>query len=261
MGWAKAEFGVIIMAHGGTPLWNKTVAAVVKKAEIPYPTKIFFGMGHSRDEVDELQADINSLQNKGVHTIVIVPLLVSPYSEVYRQWRYLLGADVNPGFNTNFFPVEKHVDIQFTDPLNDDPIVGLILLDRAREVSQSPEQESVILVAHGPNDESDNEKWMNSLHRLSATIKERGHFRSAEGITLRDDATNEVRSQAIETLRNRVAEINKAGGKVIIIPLLIAPGGIENKIGIALKGQVYTLNGKVLLPDHRISQWIRSKVP
>ena len=41
----------------------------------------------------------------------------------------------------------------------------------------------------------------------------------------------------------------------------MSPGGIENKVGVALKGLVYTLNAKVLMPDHRASQWIRSQVP
>ena len=48
------EVGVLIMAHGGTSEWNKTVKATVKKAQIPYPTRIYFGMGHSQEEVDEL---------------------------------------------------------------------------------------------------------------------------------------------------------------------------------------------------------------
>src|SRR5258708_13658742 len=249
------------MAHGGTPLWNKTVTEVVKQADIPYPTRVFFGMAHTKEEVDQLQNDVTAFQNKGVHSIVVVPLLVSSYSEVYRQWRYLLGGDVNPGFNTGFFPIEKRVEVQFMDPLNDDPIVALIVLDRAREISQNPEQENVILVAHGPNDNSDNAKWLTMLWRISTTVRDRGHFRSVEGMTLRDDAPEEIRSQAVDAIRSRVGTISNERGKALVITLLIAPGGIENKIGVALKGLMYSLNAKVLLPDHRISQWIRSKCP
>ena len=118
-----------------------------------------------------------------------------------------------------------------------------------------------MLIAHGPNDNSDNAKWMAMLRRLSHVIQQRGHFKSVEGMTLRDDAPDDVRSQAVEALRDRVDALDQEGTKVLVIPFLIAPGGIENKIGIALKGEDYTLNAKVLLPDHRISQWIRSKIP
>ena len=38
------------------------------------------GMAHSKEEVDQLQADVTALEGKGVHTIVVVPLLVSSYS-------------------------------------------------------------------------------------------------------------------------------------------------------------------------------------
>ena len=261
-GWAKkSTTGVLVMAHGGTPTWNKIVTKVVVDAQIQYPTRIYFGMGHNKEEAAQLQEAVNDLQDAGVRRIIVVPLLVSSYSEVYRQWRYLLGVDFQAGFNAPLFPVEKRAEIEFADPLNDDPIVALVLLDHAREMSQNPEQETVLLIAHGPNDNSDNLKWTAMLARLSNVIRQRGHFRSVEGMTLRDDAPPEIRGQAVAAVRDRVEAINQAGGKVIVIPFLIAPGGIENKIAIALKGLDYTLNAKVLLPDHRISEWVRSKVP
>src|SRR5204863_5897054 len=142
---------------------NKTVIETVKKAQIPYPTRIFFGMAHNRDEVEQLQEAVDYLEGKGAKTIIVVPMLVSSYSEVYRQWRYLLGVDVQPGFNTAFFPIRKHADIQFGEPFNDDPVISLILLDRAREISQNPAQETVFLIAHGPNDDTDNIKWLGMM--------------------------------------------------------------------------------------------------
>jgi sirohydrochlorin cobaltochelatase len=261
-GWSGSkEFGVLVLAHGGTAQWNKTVKETVKKAELGCPTRIFFGMANTHAEVDQLQEDVEYLENKGVRSIIIIPLLVSSYSEVYRQWQYLFGLGIQPGFNTTFFPLEKHVDIQFTEPFNDDPIISLVLLDRAREISQHPENETVLLVAHGPNDDPDNVKWLVMMRHLGDFIKERGNFKAAEGYTLRDDAPTETRGQAVDMLRARVAQINQQGGRVLVIPMLIAPGGIENKIGIALKGLDYTLNAKLMMPDDRICQWIRSKVP
>src|SRR4051812_13526232 len=74
------EFGVLVLSHGGTPTWNKTVKATVKKAGLPYPTRVFFGMAHSPQQVEELQESVEYLENKGVHTIIVIPLLVSSYS-------------------------------------------------------------------------------------------------------------------------------------------------------------------------------------
>lgn len=257
---AGDDVGILIMSHGGSSKWNKTIKRTVKAAKISYPCRIFFGMGHSQEEVDDLHQAVNSLESKGVHQIIIIPLLISSYSEIYRQWRYLLGSNVNPGFiNNAFFPIEHRAEIRFLDPLNDDPIISEILMEHAVAISQKPEEESVIIVTHGPNDDTDNQKWLDTLDRISERMRKQGPFNSIEGVTLRDDAPSDVRSQAIQIFREKVEAIHARKGRTLVIPLLLAPGGIESKIHNALKGLDYTLNPKTLLPDSRISQWIKDK--
>ncbi len=259
---AESETAVLIMAHGGDSRWNKVVKKAVKAAELPYRYRIFMGMGDTASEVRDLQDDIRTLEHHGAHTIIVVPLLISSYSEVARQWRYLLGMGVQPGFiNNPLFPIEKHASLRLMEPLNDSPIVVEILLDRAQEISERAAQESVMIVAHGPNDESDNAKWIQILQALTAKLKERGGFKSVEGFTLRDDAPVATRRQAIANLRKRIEEVEKGGGRALVIPLLVAPGGIEHKLEVELRGLSYALNTKTLLPDSRISDWIRSQVP
>ena len=129
------------MAHGGTSAWNKTVKKAVKGADLPYPYRIFYGMGDTAAQQHELQDAVTDLEDEGAHTIYVVPLLVSSYSEVARQWRYLLGLDVQAGFmNVPLFPVQKHSTIRLGDPLNDSAVVVEILLDRAREISVNARQ-------------------------------------------------------------------------------------------------------------------------
>lgn len=259
---ADSEQAVLIMAHGGSSGWNKTVKKAVRNADLPYPYRIFFGMGDNSEEQRQLQEDITELENDGAHTIYVVPLLVSSYSEVARQWKYLLGVDVQPGFTSNpLFPVQKHADIHFFDPLNDSAVVVEILLDRAHEISSNPSKENVIIVAHGPNDNSDNLRWIEILKSLSARIKERGGYRNVEGVTLRDDAPAATRQQAVEFLRQRVRAAEQEGNRALVVTLLLAPGGIEHKIGLELRGLNYAFNTKALLPDSRLSEWIRSQVP
>jgi hypothetical protein len=174
----------------------------------------------------------------------------------------LLGVDIKPGFiNNPAFPLEKHANVQFVDTLNDDPITALVLLDRVREISQNPDDESVLVVTQGAKDDADNDRWLLILSHLAEDIRQQGHFRSVEGLALRDDARPEVRQQAYDFLRARVVEINHYGGRVLIVPMVLSPDGIDNRVGIALKGLEYTLNGRKLLPDNRIPQWVRSKVP
>ncbi len=260
--YAESESAVLVMAHGGESAWDKTVKKAVKEADLPYPHRLFFGMGDNAAEQRELQDMVTDLENRGAHTIYVVPLLVSSYSEVARQWKYLLGIDVQPGFMNNpLFPVQKHSSMHFSDPLNDSAVVVEILLDRAHEISSNPAKESVIIVAHGPNDNSDNARWLQILQSIATRLKERGGYKNVEGITLRDDAPAAVREQAVEYLRQRVKAADLAGTRALVVTLLLAPGGIEHKIGLELRGLNYAFNTKALLPDSRISEWIRSQVP
>lgn len=260
--FADSETAVLIMAHGGSSKWNKMVRQAVKAADLPCKYRIFFGMGDTASQVRELQGYVRDLEGSGAHTIVVVPLLVSSFSEIARQWKYLMGQGVQPGFiNNPLFPVERKSTIRFAEPLNDSSVVVEILLDRAQELSDKPSSESVIIVSHGPNDDSDNAKWIQILQSISSRIKERAGYQSVEGVTMRNDAPSAVRGKAIQGIRNRIQAIDNAGGKALVVLLLLAPGGIENRLALELRGIQYTLNTKALLPDSRLSDWIRSQVP
>ena len=254
-----SDQGLLIMAHSGTTpdRWNAAVLGCVKKANRPEPTRVFFGMGCTLKERDDLERSVHELENAGAKNIVVVPLIVSSYSEVYRQWRYLLALDAKPGFDPkemaqmmgpehagmNMFedvkPVHPQAAIHFLAGLDDDAVVSEILTKRAQEISKEPSKEAVIIIAHGPNQNDDNHKWLDNLHRISASVQQNGHFKSVEGATLRDDAPPPVRNQAVQDLRDRVSALGKNGSRVLVVPLLMAPGGIEQKINVALNGLTY----------------------
>src|SRR5947207_9764296 len=107
-GWTQPERGILVMAHGGTKIWNGVVNDCVKNANPAYPTRIFFGMGCTKKETDDLSQQIQQLESQGVRSIVVVPLAVSSYSEVYRQWRYLLGLQSQPGFDAKLLAEMMH---------------------------------------------------------------------------------------------------------------------------------------------------------
>ena len=271
------ERGILVMAHGGTKRWNGMVNDCVKKARPAYPIRVFFGMGCTKKEADDLQHQIQQLESQGVRSIVVIPLAVSSYSEVYRQWRYLLGLQAQPGFDAKLMaemmrhthgemgameavaPVKPHVSVYFPAALDDDTVVSDILLQRAREMSRKPADETVMIVAHGPNQDPDNQRWLDNLQRIATAMKQRGPFQQVEGATLRDDAPPWVRDHAVQTLRNRVTRLDRQGRRVLVVPLLMAPGGIENKIDEALKGLPYSFNAKTLLPDPKMAEWVRQR--
>jgi sirohydrochlorin cobaltochelatase len=259
---SDSTVGVLILAQGGGSHWIKMVKAAVKQADLPYPTQLFFGDCDTAREVHELQGDVEALESDGAHSIIAIPLMVSSFSPVARQWKYLLGVDFQPGFISNpSFPLEKHSNIHFMEPLNDSAVMVEILLDRAQEISEQPSKESVVIVSNGAADESDNARWIAILKSLCQRIKERGGFKTVEGFTLRDEATSAVRTQSLATLRNRISGIDEASNRPLVIPLVLFSTGLENRLGLELRGLTYAFNTKTLLPDNRIAEWIRSQVP
>jgi hypothetical protein len=259
---AASDRAVIILAQGGSPLWTRAVKRVVKAAKLPCPHVIFFGLGDTMVERTELQEDVLAMEGKGAHTIIVVPLLVSPFSKAARQWKYLFGVDVQPGFiNIPLFPLEKHATIQFSDPLNDSAAAMEILLDRAHEISSQPAKESVVIVANGPNDESDNRRWGRILQSLSEGVQKRGGYATVEGVTLREDAPSVIRRQSIQALRDRVEAIDREGRQTLIVLNTLTSDGLENRVDLELRGLNFALNTKALMPDSRLSEWIRSQVP
>ncbi len=251
--------GVLVLAHGGSRRWNRTVRRTVDAARLGAPSQIAFGMGFHRSEAEAMQRAVDRLEQQGVQEIIAVPLFVSSSSEVFRQLEYLLGKRQTPAVTHEpLQPVTARVSIQLASPLDDDPAVVEIVTARARALSRAPAGETVLLVAHGPNEDADNAQWLVCMGRIAQAVQQRAGFRRVVPITLRDDAEGGVKAEATVALRAAV-EAASNDSEVLVVPLLIARGGIESGIPVRLRGLRYRYSGETLLPDARIAQWIRRR--
>jgi sirohydrochlorin ferrochelatase len=283
-GRAAATDGVLLLAHGGRAEWNGRVDTLAAALNADRPVGVAFGMA-SRPA---LQSSIDRLIARGVSRIVAVPLFISSHSSVITSTEYLLGlreempADLEMfathGHGTagssaaghghgakadakeNLTPVRSNVPIVMTKPLNAHPILGEILLSRARSISRDAAREAVILVAHGPVSDDDNERWLADMRTLATQIAEGGAFSSVDPLTVRDDAPPVVRDAATAELRDLVRRKASEGRRVLVVPLLLTFGGIEQGIRKRLDGLEYTMAEQGLLPDDRIERWVRLSI-
>lgn len=157
-----------------------------------------------------------------------------------------------------------HSEIKFTRPLDDNPLVAKILFERIKELSKEPSKELVVLVGHGPNGEEDNMKWVRDMESLGDQVRELQKKSGKESkmilsMTVRDDADPAIYNQAKENLRNVVNQGSKQG-TVIVIPVFLSSGSVEQKVVSRLEGLTYTWNGKTLLPDQKIGEFIMQSV-
>lgn len=278
---AFADSGILLLAHGGSAEWNARVTELATTVNATRPTEVAFGMA-SRATIQE---GIDRLVARGVTEIVAVPLFISSWSSVITSSEYLLGvradapaalaiyAKMNHGPATTppapaagheghtptadgTTPVRSTVPIRVTSALNDHPIVADILASRARTISRTPANESLIIVAHGPNEETDNNRWLADMRTLAARVGETERYAAIDYLTLRDDAPKPVRDAATAQLRGVVQRGLAAGRRVLIVPLLISFGGIEKGLRERLTGLDYTLAPAALMPDDRMAAWV-----
>ncbi len=253
------QVGVLILAHGGTGRWNQTVEQTVAEAQLPYPTEIAFGMGMHPAEVQQMQEAINKPQRRRVDRIIVVPLLISSASEVMRQFQYLLKLRSHGPWESQARPLDLRTPVVMTTPLDDDPVVSDVLVDRARELSQNAQEETVIMIAHGPNSDDDNAQWLAVMDRLAKRVQTKGHFSTVVPVTMRDDAPKPVQETATRQMRELVQQ-QSTQGRILVIPLLLANGGVEDKIPQRLQGLTYVYSGRALLPHPQLAQWIAHQV-
>lgn len=276
--------GVLLLAHGGSPQWNSHVTELAASLGDTGPVEVAFGMA-SRAAI---QGAVDRLTAQGVTSIVAVPLFVSSWSSVIASTEYLLGlrpvaprdlaifAKMNHGAHgaapaadhtdhavppaDPSSPVVSRVPITMGPALNRHHLIGDILIDRAKSVSREPGTEAVVLVAHGPVPDEDNRRWLEDMAVLAGYVGASAPYAAVHYMTVRDDAGPAMREAATKELRGTVQREAAAGRRVLIVPHLLSFGGIERGIQKRLEGLEYTMTSQAIMPDSRLSTWVREQV-
>ncbi len=271
------KIGVLILAHGGKHnTWDETVKNATETLKQDYIVEVAFGMANPA----KMQAGIDKLESQGVTKIVVVPLFISSHSPIIRQNEYLLGlretladppmlmshhkSGEESSKKMTLKPLHFKSEIILTKPLDDHSLVAEIIFDRISELSVNPKNETILIVAHGPNKEQDNKNWIKIIDSLVSQIriiqsKKGEKFKQLFGLTVRDDANHAIYEQAKEQFRTLVSQSGK-DGDVIVIPLLLSQGGVEARYVKRLEGLNYKWSGKTLLPHPNITKFIQASV-
>jgi sirohydrochlorin ferrochelatase len=296
---APAEkVGVLVLAHGGSDTWNQWVVDATKGIAQKYPVEIAFGMALPRtiqEGINKLEAKgVNKIVVVPLfissHSFIIrqteyllkkrdvlaEPAVVMDHAPGAQHGAPAAGNGHGAagghggghGDHGGGEPVLEQLnfksEIVMTRALDDNPVVADILYDRIKELSTNPARETVIIVGHGPNPEEDNRNWVAAMESLAAQILEKQQkagnpSRQIFSVTVRDDADKAIYEQAKENLRGIVRQAGKQG-EVIVVPLLLSKGGVEQGIVKRLEGLTYKWSGRTLLPDPRFEQFITSSV-
>lgn len=263
---ADDRFGVLVMAHGGSPEWNRGVLESLAPLRNRYDIEVAFGMA----DAASIQAAVEKLEARGARRIGVVRLFVSGESWFDRTAQILgiqSGAPPRPhhahdaagheGHGMEFWRVDSDATFAMTtEGLADAAVMGPVLADRARALSRDPAHEDVLILAHGPGDDAENARWLAAIDARADYVRAALPFRRVEVATLREDWP-EKRKAAEDRIRAYVARAAQEGGRAIVIPYRVHGFGPYAKV---LEGLDYASDGKGLLPHPNVTAWIEDQI-
>ncbi|PZR50419.1 MAG: hypothetical protein DI537_57865, partial [Stutzerimonas stutzeri] len=192
------DFGVLVMAHGGPAAWNESVLGAVQPLRDKYKLEVAFGMADAM----AIQQGIVRLEARGARKIAVVRLFVSGESW-YGRTEQILGltagapeppaadhAHAHPGggHSMGFWRIPTVATFALsTQGLAEAPEMGAVLAERAKALSRTPQHEDVLILAHGPGDDAENERWMAYLDARADAVRKSAPYRRVQVETLRED--------------------------------------------------------------------------
>ena len=259
---AQAQRGLLVVAHGAGREWNDRVRQTLAQVKWEEgPSAIAFLMGEEKDSMGWDSA-VARLVREGAKSVVVVPLMVSSHGSHYRQIRYYAGELA--AMPTELAGHEHHgaqatpvVPMQVTPALDAAPELAEALAARWSELDPRDRQRPLLLVAHGPTDAGDAERWIADIGAVSAGLQ-RATGRELHVALLRDDAPAAVRAQAVAAMRDTVlAMAARARDSVVAMPVMISKGAITHqKIPRDLAGLPLRYRPEPLAPLPMLARWI-----
>jgi hypothetical protein len=264
----RAEsFGVLVMAHGGGPQWNKDVLAAVEPLKDDYNVEVAFGMA----DAASMQESVRQLEARGARHIGVVRLFISgeSFKERTEQILGLLpGAPAKPaagadphaghgqghgGHSMEFWRVDTRASFAVSEQgLVEAPEMGAVLATRAKTLSKNPAQEDVLILAHGPGDDAENERWLKQLNARAEVVRKAQPFHAVQVETLREDWPDK-RVEAEKRIRAFVEQSAREGRRAVVIPFRVQGFGPCAKV---LEGLDYVSDGQGLIPHPSVTEWI-----
>lgn len=138
------------------------------------------------------------------------------------------------------------------DGVGESPLIDGILYERIQTLSSDPARESVLILAHGPGDDAENERWLASMNRRLQPLGKLGPFREIRCETLREDWPQR-RKEAERRIRAFVEKAGRDGGRCLVVPFRVSGFGPYKDV---LAGLDYVADERGFCPHPNMTKWI-----
>lgn len=258
------DFGVIVMAHGGSVEWNQSVENSLAHLETLYPVEIAFGMA----DAESLESAVRRLEAKQVKQAGVVRLFVSGESWYERTSQILgieEGAPEKPfshqttshgAMSMGYWKIDTNIHFNLsTQGLAEAQEMDQVLLSRVQEMSSNPASEVVAIIAHGPADDEENERWISEIGERARLLQQQLRISDVRVFTLRED-WEQKRENAEEQIRAYIKEADASGLTAMVVPYRVQGFGPYADV---LDGLNYIADQKGLTPHANVALWVQNQ--
>lgn len=261
------KFGVLVMAHGGTDDWNRGVEESLKNVQSEYPLEIAFGMA----DAGSIEIGVRNLEAQGVEHVGVVRLFISGESWLQRTAQILgveEGAPSKPAMSANhsamghttmamgFWKIDTDLRFHLSqEGLSEAEEMDEVLLSRVRKLSSKPDSEVVVIIAHGPDDDEENARWVSEIGERTKLVKQELNVQDIRVFTLRED-WEEKREGAEEQIRGYLKAASANSLTPIVVPYRVHGFGPYANV---LAGLDYNADKKGLIPHPNVAVWVHNQ--
>lgn len=272
----KKSYGVLLIAPDTGGAWRTELGAIRSQMR-----GIAIESVESYNDGTAIQRALDRLRSQHVSKVVAVPLELVSESSTMDELRYLFGIRAEPSQDRpdsqrpGMAPVQSKIKnslvftgrgpkrlkseaaLVLTATIDKSPALADILADRAKALGRDPAKEAVILVGLAPRSDKELDAWKTAATAIAESVRIKGGFREGAIIWVRDGTRAGQQDKDRDANKATLRRLVTAGG-VVAVPL--APDG--RRIGQLLQRQLgtsgYRWNGKGVIGDPRLTEWISS---
>lgn len=209
---AESHPGFLIIAPDRGYLGNQETRALVEEFQLQYPASLaFVGSkygSHKMAYTAYIQQAFDQLRSLNATSVVAIPLFLSDADP-----QLLAVRDHLPAYAGD-------LAVKWAPAMAGSHLIGQILLDRVEEISQSPQNERLMLVGIGARDETSEQAMKDDLTGLLDYIKRYRSFLDGEVAVYyhRDAEQAREKNQAMTAHVTKFAAMQ---GRTLVVPAFI----------------------------------------
>lgn len=247
--------GLLVITHGSreagwVALVEETVeAARAQLGETLTIEAVFLELVEGR----LIQDGIDRMLAAGVTHLLALPLFVSLGSTHVDEIGWALGAYPEPKTDTELERYDtSSLRLTYGEPMDDDPELVDVVLDRLKEMSIQPSRESVLLVGHGSDRGVFQEAWERGFRSVAEQVLAQGGYGSCSAALLLPNQVDE---------RLNAIQISHPDHEVLVVGLFLSEGYftkevVPRRLRSSDRDSVVKYTGRALMPHPKVTSWV-----